>query len=288
MVLTEISIIHHVVIVLVLLWLINAYSFCHPIAYFVSLIYLFQVNERYLMRLRRKLQHEERKEANLNRVQWNSETVRWLNKAVEKIWPVCMEEIVSQKILLSIIPWFVDRYKPWTVKKAVVQHLYLGRTPPTFTNMRVHQSTDDDHLVLELGLNFLTADDMNAILTAKLRKSLGFGMLAKMHLTGMHVEGKVLIGVKFLHKWPFVGRLRICFAEPPYFQMTVKPIFHHGVDVTEVPGISGWLDKLLAIAFEETLVDPNMMVVDFEKFVSPNARNLVLCGCQGAYCLCQS
>ena len=33
----------------------------------------------------------------------------------------------------------------------------------------------------------------------------------------------------------------MCFAEPPYFQMTVKPIFTHGLDVTEVPGIAGWL-----------------------------------------------
>ena len=33
-------------------------------------------------------------------------------------------------------------------KKAMVQHLYLGRNPPIFTEMRVfRESTDDDHLV---------------------------------------------------------------------------------------------------------------------------------------------
>ena len=47
--------------------------------------------------------------------------------------------------------------------------------------------------VLELGMNFLTADDMSAILAVKLRRRLGFGMVAKLHLTGMHVEGKVQI-----------------------------------------------------------------------------------------------
>lgn len=40
-------------------------------------------------------------------------------------------------------------------------------------------------------MNFRTADDMNAILAAKLTKRLGFGISAKMHITGMHVEGKV-------------------------------------------------------------------------------------------------
>lgn len=52
---------------------------------------------------------------------------------------------------------------------------------------------------------------------------------------------QVLIGVKFISQWPFISRLRVCFAEPPYFQMTVKPIFTHGLDVTELPGIAGWL-----------------------------------------------
>lgn len=221
------------------------------------------------MRLRRKLQFEERKAANQRRILTDSETVRWLNHAVEKMWPICMERIISQRIFLPIIPWFLAKYKPWTVKKVTVRHLYLGRTPPFFTEIRVlRESSDDDHLVLELGLNFLTADDMSAVLVAKLRK-LGFGIVTKLHLTGMHVEGKVLVGVKFLRSWPFIGRLRVCFAEPPYFQMTVKPIFSHGLDVTEVPGIAGWLDNLLAIAFEETLVEPNMLVVDLEKFVSP-------------------
>ncbi|KAL3353169.1 hypothetical protein AABB24_020922 [Solanum stoloniferum] len=206
----------------------------------------------------------------LHKVLSDSETVRWLNHALEKIWPVCMENIVSQKILLPIIPWFMQKYKPWTVKDIAVQSLYLGRNPPMFTEMRVlRESTGDDHLVLELGMNFRSADDMSAILAAKLKKRLGFGMVTKLHLLGMHIEGKVLIGVKFLRKWPFLGRMRVCFAEPPYFQMTVKPIFTHGIDVTELPGVAGWLDNLLSVAFEQTLVEPNMLVVDMEKFVSP-------------------
>ncbi|XP_023536204.1 C2 domain-containing protein At1g53590-like isoform X1 [Cucurbita pepo subsp. pepo] len=270
----EVSIMIHVGFVLFLLWLLSAFNCCHLSAYFISLIYLYLVHERFFLKLRRKLQFEERKQANQRRVLTDSETVRWLNHAVEKIWPICMEHIASQKILLPIIPWFLEKYKPWTAKKAVVQHLYLGRNPPMFTEMRVlREPSEDDHLVLELGMNFLTADDMSAILGVKLRKRLGFGMWAKLHLTGLHVEGKVLVGVKFLRDWPYLGRIRLCFAEPPYFQMTVKPIFTHGLDVTELPGIAGWLDKLLSIAFEQTLVEPNMLVVDMEKFISPQPEN---------------
>ncbi|CAN0891185.1 C2 domain-containing protein At1g53590 [Linum grandiflorum] len=272
--LTEMSIMFHVAFVLFLLWLLSCFAQIHPSAYFFSLIYLYLVHDRYITKLKKKLQYEESKQANQKRVLCDSETVRWLNHAVEKIWPICMEEITSQKILRPIIPWFLDKYKPWTAKKAIVQHLYMGRNPPLFTEMRVlRQCTDDDHLALEMGLKLCTADDMSAILAVKLRRRLGFGMWTKLHITGMQVEGKVLIGIKFLRRWPFIGRLRVCFAEPPYFQMTVKPLFTHGVDVTVLPGIAGWLDKLLSMAFEETLVQPNMLVVDMEKFVSPGEES---------------
>ncbi|KAJ0264062.1 Calcium-dependent lipid-binding [Hirschfeldia incana] len=230
------------------------------------------VHERFVKRLRRKFQFEETKQANQRRVLADSESVRWLNHAAEMIWPICMEQIASQKILRPIIPWFLDKYRPWTAKEALIQHLYLGRNPPLLTGIRVlRQSTGDDHLVLELGMNFLAADDMSAILAVQLRRRLGFGVWTKLHLTGMHVQGKVLIGVKFLRRWPFLGRLRVCFAEPPYFQMNVKPIFPHGLDVAVLPGIAEWLDGLLSIAFEKTLVQPNMLVADMEKFISPRS-----------------
>ncbi|XP_074592643.1 C2 domain-containing protein At1g53590-like [Curcuma longa] len=266
---TEVSILHHIALVLLLLCGLVRLGWAHPVVFLVSFLYLYAVNARYTLRLQKRLQFEERKYANQRRLLSDTESVRWLNYAVEKIWPICMEQVASQQFLLPIIPWFLDKFKPWTAKKAVMQHLYLGRTPPMFTDIRVlRESVDDDHLVLELGMNFLSADDMSAKLAVQLRKRLGFGITAMMHITGMHVEGKILVGVKFLRQWPFISRVRICFAEPPYFQMTVKPIFGHGLDVTEIPGISGWLDKLLDVAFGQTLVEPNMLVVDVEKFVS--------------------
>ncbi|OEL19411.1 C2 domain-containing protein [Dichanthelium oligosanthes] len=266
---TEVTVVHHAALVLAALWAAAAAGWSHPAIFLVALLYIFAVNERYTMRLRRRLQYEERKCANQRKLLSDAETVRWLNYAVETIWPVCMERVASEQFLLPIFPWFLEKFKPWTARKAVIQSLYLGRNPPMFTDIRVvRQSTDDDHLVLEIGMNFLSADDMDARMAVQLRKRLGFGITANMHITGMHVEGKVLVGVRFLRQWPFIGRVRVCFVEPPYFQMTVKPLFGHGLDVTELPGISGWLDRMLDVAFGQTLVEPNMLVIDLEKFAS--------------------
>ncbi|PIN16651.1 hypothetical protein CDL12_10697 [Handroanthus impetiginosus] len=108
------TILHHVSIVLLLLWLLNSFDCCHPVAYFLSLIYLYLVHEGYVLKLRKILQVEEKRESNQRRVLSDSESVRWLNHAIEKMWPICIEEIISQKILLPIIPWFLKKYKPWT------------------------------------------------------------------------------------------------------------------------------------------------------------------------------
>lgn len=42
-------------------------------------------------------------------------------------------------------------------------------------------------------MSFLSADDMSAILAVQLRKRVGFGISANMHMTGMHIEGKVVL-----------------------------------------------------------------------------------------------
>lgn len=90
---------HHIVIVLLFLWFLSWLNRSHGFFYFISLIYLYlvcilfvfllgylsglgkikksvafgfvQVHERYVMRLKRQLQFEERKQANQRRVIYN-------------------------------------------------------------------------------------------------------------------------------------------------------------------------------------------------------------------------
>ncbi|KAE9621565.1 hypothetical protein Lalb_Chr01g0016141 [Lupinus albus] len=52
---TEVSILHHVAIMIMGIWLLSAYNLCHPLVYFTALMYLYL--------LRRKMQFEERKKS---------------------------------------------------------------------------------------------------------------------------------------------------------------------------------------------------------------------------------
>jgi Ca2+-dependent lipid-binding protein len=52
---------------------------------------------------------------------------------------------------------------------------------------------------------------------------------------------QVKIAVKFVDGWPVIGRIRFCFAHPPYIQMTASPLYKGGIDVTYFPGADRWL-----------------------------------------------
>ncbi|KAG0459895.1 hypothetical protein HPP92_023023 [Vanilla planifolia] len=73
--------------------------------YFSEYLYssCFQVNERCSIRVRRRIQSEERKHATQQRLFQDRESIRWSNHVVEKVWPVFLEQIASQQLLLPII-----------------------------------------------------------------------------------------------------------------------------------------------------------------------------------------
>lgn len=93
---------------------------------------------------------------------------------LERMWPIWVEKVCSQEIIPALAPWFFDKYKPWHVvsvlplvirglpggnvaynegfilvqKKAVLQKLFLGTTPPLITTARIVPTVGfEDHVV---------------------------------------------------------------------------------------------------------------------------------------------
>ncbi|KAG4947260.1 hypothetical protein JHK87_043267 [Glycine soja] len=115
---------------------------------------------------------------------------------------------------------------------------------------------------------------------------------------GSYEQSQVLVRVKFLPTWSFIGCLCVCFVEPPYCQIIVKPMFTHGLDVTELLGIAGWLawniwgggkclelmDPLLKKSFidSELVTRSNLGGNNFPKYVLVKANNTSPRLCQPA------
>jgi Ca2+-dependent lipid-binding protein len=71
--------------------------------------------------------------------------------------------------------------------------------------------------------------------------------------------------VKFVNGWPVLGRIRFCFAQLPYVQMTARPLSKGGIDVTYIPGAASWLEATIVTALEQSLVE--VSAFNFDLFV---------------------
>ncbi|KAH9544345.1 hypothetical protein CY35_13G114600 [Sphagnum magellanicum] len=270
----------HVGVVLIITWLTSVFSINSLFFLVMSFIYLHWVEKQGREREQRWIRHEERRKAHVAGL-GDGETVRWLNRAITSMWPVCLESFSSQQFLMPIAPWFFNSYKPWGVSKVLLQKLHLGNRAPIFTLMRaLDQTSDGDHLVVEAAMEFASGDDMSAEMLVALHQWFG-GFRTTFYISKLHIEGKVKIAVKFVDGWPVIGRIRFCFAHPPYIQMTASPLYKGGIDVTYFPGADRWLEATLAAALEQSLLEPNMLVVNLEMlansaaFLNPRAEQAV-------------
>ncbi|KAI5075079.1 hypothetical protein GOP47_0009155 [Adiantum capillus-veneris] len=259
----------YVGVVMFLLWLASIFDISSSWLFAMAFLFLFEVDRNCTKKLRREIRSKERRFASQGRPLSDFESAEWINQAVEKIWPLFLEKIISQEILKPMVPWFLDKHKPWTVRRATLQRLELGQNPPRFMGVRTLRTTSgDDDLVMDLYLDFAPAENMNAVLSVQMKRRLGLGIKTNIHISRLQIEGTVRVGLKFSKGWPFVSRARVCFENSPYVQMTARPLSTHGVNVSELPLIAGWMERMVADVFEQCLVEPNMLVLDIEKLVS--------------------
>ncbi|CAM6104983.1 unnamed protein product [Calypogeia fissa] len=258
----------HVALVLLVGWICSRWKCNLLFVFTVGFAYICYIENRQRQKIEARIRSDERKSTDRKRLLSDAETARWLNSVVKTMWPIFLEKFASGDFLMRLAPWFLEKYKPWTAKKVVLQKLYLGKNPPVFTLFRAGRNpTDGDHLVLEMAMNFSSSKDMQAALAVQMRKRLGFGIWTSIHISNIQIEGNLKVGIRFTKGWPMVERLRISFANAPIIRMVATPVFSHGVDVTDLPGIAAWLDKMIVDALEQSLVEPNLLVVDVPKLV---------------------
>ncbi|KAH7307849.1 hypothetical protein KP509_22G080100 [Ceratopteris richardii] len=255
-------------VIFMLLWLVSALGFSSFWLYTMAFLFLFQVDRNRKKNLRREICTEERRHASQKQLGFDIESVNWINQAVERIWPLFLEKSIAEEILKPILPWFLDRHKPWTIRAAAIRELELGKDPPRFRGFRVLKDTlGDDDLVIESWLDYRTGEDMHTILSMQIRRRVGLGIKSKIHISKIQIEGKVRMGLKFTKSWPFLSRVGICFQNSPFVQMTARPLSHRGINVSELPLIAGWMERIVADAFEQSLVEPKVLVLDIEKLL---------------------
>ncbi|XP_073396912.1 C2 domain-containing protein At1g53590 isoform X2 [Physcomitrium patens] len=257
----------HIGLVLLVAWIVSFVGLNVALVCALGFLYLYQIEHRQRRRLNWRIRYEEREKANKTRIA-EGETVHWMNQILEKTWPIFLKDITS--ILLVPLTSMLDQFKPWIAKKVIVQNLTLGNTPPRITMIRILDTpVDGDDLcqAIEASMEWMAAKDMSAVVDVKPLRRLGWGMSATFHLCNLRFEGKAKVGVKLKAGWPMIERIRICFGTAPLIDMAARPISNSSFDVTELPGISQFTDRLLADVLTRSLVEPSMVEIDMEKLM---------------------
>lgn len=252
--------------VLLVAWIASYLHLSVGLVCILGFLYLFQIESRQRAKLLWKVHHEEENKARKMRIS-EGETVRWMNKALETIWPMFLGEFSSKHLKIPLSS-FLDRFKPWSMKKISVSDIFLGKSPPIVTMIRMlDDPVDGDHLAVEASIEWMAAKDMAAVVDVQFLRRISFGIRTTVHICNLCLKGKVKAGIKFKNGWPVIERLRVCFATAPHVQMTIHPLYNNGVDVSELPGIAQWMDRLMADIFARSLVEPNMIEIDVEKLM---------------------
>lgn len=258
----------HCSLVVSICWMAGSHGWSLGVVFVPAILYLWEIAKRQRIEMIHRIRHEERKTAAQRKPMADSETVRWLNGVLERVWPAFLENILSKVVIPALSPWFFDKYKPRQVKQVFLQQLFLGSAPPHIASARILTTHGyDDHVVLEMAGEFVASQDMYAVIVGQPYRLYSLGLKGACRVSKVIIEGKVLVGMKFLPEWPFISRIRFCFAGAPYVSLAVRPINNFGIDFAELPGIAGWLDKMLVTALESSMVEPNMLVVDVQKLV---------------------
>ncbi|XP_024389724.1 uncharacterized protein [Physcomitrium patens] len=254
----------YVVSVMCCLWIVSSVS---SNCLFLSLLggYLFWILKQCLEREKREILFEERKRVNASKAMTEGETLQWLNESLNVMWPICMEKFASQHFFTPIAPWFLKKFKPKYVKEVTLQSLHLGSTSPLFSLIRVLPASQDDDVIFEAEMEFSSDKDMKAQMSVQMKH---INTTTTFYISKLYIKGTVKFSVKFEKGWPILGRVRFCFANAPYIDMTARPYAKKGIDMRIIPGAASWLEETLGTALEQSVVEPYMLVIDMKKLVS--------------------
>ncbi|KAG0458127.1 hypothetical protein HPP92_023284 [Vanilla planifolia] len=208
-------VLHHVALVLFLLFILNKLGICQAFVYFIALIYLYKLSSAspLLARLLGLAFLPRLSHVTTSTLVIEHEII--IRSLQDQGLPIAKADFESSldngsSCTSHRTMFYFSEYLYSSCFQCFWNKLHLDSSscngsliglrhgqwnPPMFTEIQVlRKSHDDYHLVC----CFILKDDMNAVLAVKLRRRLGFGMWSKVHVTRIHIEGKVLVGVKFI------------------------------------------------------------------------------------------
>ena len=192
---------------------------------------------------------------------FESEHAAWFNRVLSSLWVGWLVPYLNRLVKRLVNP-LLDDVKPSFFSTLAIDEFNLGKRGPYIKSLRCYDGSHTEDMVMEWDLDLCTKD-MKIILAATLGGK-HLGMPIKVFVTDLRIVGPLRLGFKWMPTAPHLKHMTISFLSVPDAKVCVKPISNGALDLTELPGLQGWVDKLVRDGLQQAMVEPNSIFWDVE------------------------
>jgi len=175
------------------------------------------------------------------------ERVEWLNRVLDQLWP-SIGHFITHLLTTQIEPLIKKSLESLTLKDFKFNHVLLGNIPPRIGGIKCYDKmTARNEIIMDLEVTW--AGDCEIEVSIK-------GIKAS--ILDLYIHGHLRVVLKpLIHNLPLVGGIQVYFLNNPNVDFAVGGL----ANVTDLPGISSILRRVIVEQLARFIVLPNMVSV---------------------------
>ncbi|KAJ7543155.1 hypothetical protein O6H91_09G027300 [Diphasiastrum complanatum] len=178
------------------------------------------------------------------------EKVGWMNKQIEKAWPV-LDKAASDMLTLQL-QQVLDQYRIGPIQRIFVKSVTLGKISPMIGGVKVTEGGKDESTV-EIMTDWRHGQDQKMLLELQTT-----GPDLSVEIKDFKIYGVLKVVCKpLVAQFPGFGAVTASLQEPPLLDFCIKVL---GGDVLQIPGLEKMIDNIVKTALMDMLVWPSRMV----------------------------
>eukprot|EP00092_Neocalanus_flemingeri_P000407 GFUD01000433.1.p1 GENE.GFUD01000433.1~~GFUD01000433.1.p1 ORF type:complete len:792 (+),score=178.56 GFUD01000433.1:116-2491(+) len=175
------------------------------------------------------------------------ERVEWLNRVADQLWP-SIGHFITNLLKTQVEPLIKKSLESYSLNDFNINHVLLGNIPPRIGGIKCYdKNTARNEIILDLDLTWAGDSDIQVSIK---------GMRAS--ILDLYIHGSLRVVLKpLIHNFPLVGGIQVYFLNNPNIDFAVGGL----ANVTDLPGISSILRRVLAEQLAGFLVLPNKLSI---------------------------
>lgn len=241
-----------------------------------------------IRRTRRNFRDDITRELAKQRLEYDHESLEWMNSFLFKFWPIYAPNLAEgiiqsvDQVLSTATPSFLD--------SMAMESFVLGTKPPRMEHVKTYPKEDPEIVMMDWKFSFTPTDTMDmtqrqiknkinpkVVLAIRIGKAM-VGKTMKIIVEDFAFSGIMRVRMKLQLGFPFIERVEICFLERPEIDYVCKPLGGEtfGFDINFIPGLESFIKEQIHANLAPMMYAPNVFPIEIAKMLSGNPIDLAI------------